>query len=348
MKKRLLLSTPFGAPGPMTAFRNHKAILEPYIACDLVPLEELVSPSFLKPIDYKRIIYRIGKRTKMIFSVKNIMKYGDNIIFGTFGSVHEGIIKKLNKHGIKPSFMWCSTLGQMELTPYEMRNFMRLVELRKKGYVNFLFLQHRLYNSVGHFVKEATLLPYSIDLSPYKVSEQIELPGINIDLFCRPRQGKNILNQIASFTMAGINGKLHINFETDFLSGIPNLLSKKIVYHKWIPDSMYYNFIAGMDLSLQVTIGESFNYVACERMCLGVPVLTTKDIYLVADDNFLAKYLCVEAPDTPTSIAARIKFLIDEDNLRKELAIKCKSRIENIARCNNSMVVDIIQKYFNT
>jgi glycosyltransferase involved in cell wall biosynthesis len=235
----------------------------------------------------------------------------------------------------------------MELTPHEMRNFMRLVELRKKGYVKFLFLQRRLYNSIGHFVKEATFLPYSIDLSPYKATEQIELSGNNIDLFCRPRQGKNILNQMASFAMADIDGKLHINFKTDFLSGIPDILSNKIVYHKWLPDHLYYNLIAGMDLSLQITIGESFNYVACERMCLGVPVLTTKDIYFIADDDFLAKYLCVDAPDTPAIIAKMITYLIKNRELRNELAKRCKSRIANTAKQNNKEVVDVIMQYFH-
>lgn len=331
----------------MTALRNHQAVLKPYIDCDLMSLEELVSPPYLKVNEHKRFLYRISKRIKTVFSISKMLPYGENIIFGGFGPVHEGIIKKLCRLGIRPSFLWCSTLGQMELTPPEMKNFMRLVELRKKGYVKFLFFQRRLYNSIGHFVKEATFLPYSIDLSPYKTTEQIELSGINIDLFCRPRQGKNILNQIAAFELANITGKLHINFKTGLFSGIPDNLSTKIIYHKWLPNHVYYDFIANMDLSLQVTIGESFNYAACERMCLGVPVLTTKDIYFVGEDEFLAKYLCVEAPDTPAGIANKIKYLINNRELRKELAERCKSRIANVAQQNNKEVIDLISRYFH-
>lgn len=337
MKKKILFTAPKGSPGPLTAFRNHRAILEPVVTCDIVLLEELLSPPYLKSFKHQSLYYRMCKRL-LLPSVNSILPYGENVIFGTFAPIHEVIVKKLNHKGIRPSFMWCSSIGQIELTPSEIKPFVRLLDLLKEGRIKYLFLHRRLYNSIGHIAKKAIFLPHSIDLKTYAHVLPVNLTGVNIDLFCRPRFGKNILNQILGFEMSEIDGRLHINFCLSQFHGLAYIISKKIVQHKWLPQDDYFNLIAGMTLSLQVTIGESFNYAVCERMCLQVPVLTTKDIYLVAEDPFLAKYLCVDAPDTPLAIAQAIKKIVSEKNLRNELAIRCKTRITEVAKQNNKLV----------
>ena len=97
MKPKLLLSTPLRAPGPMTALRNHKSILQPYYDVDLISLEELVSPSWVRSTEQKRFVYRVSKKVRNVLSVDKIVPYGENVIFGTFHPVHEGIVKKLNR-----------------------------------------------------------------------------------------------------------------------------------------------------------------------------------------------------------------------------------------------------------
>jgi glycosyltransferase involved in cell wall biosynthesis len=346
MKTKFLLSSPLGAPGPMTALKNHQAILRTFCDADLISLEDLVSPQHLNARQARRVWYRICKKTKIVWSVEKIIPYGENVIFGTFSPIHEGIIRKLNRLGIRPSFLWCSTLSQMEFTPHEMKLFMRLVEFARKGNIKYLFLQHRLFDSMGYFVKEAKLLPYSIDLHPYADVRKTELPGVHVDLFCRPRFGKNILSQIGAFSMAKIDGTLHINFDTKQFGGIVEEMIANISRHNWIPVDEYLSLVAGMMLSLQVTIGESFNYAVCERMCLGVPVLTTKDIYLVGEDQFLARHLCIEAPDTPSVIAEAIRNIVRDKKLRAEIAQRCKSRIADVAKRNNKVVIEQLMHYF--
>jgi len=346
MKKKLLLSSPTGAPGPMTALRNHQSILASHFDVDLIPLEDLVLPTYLQAKAYRTLLYKVCKRARFVLSVDEIAPYGDNVIFGTFHPVHESIVKKLNRLNIRPSFMWCSTFGQMELTPLEMQLFMRLVELVKRGNIKHLFLHRRLFNSIGHFVKEVHLLPHSIDLVPYKDLQKLEMDGFNVDLFCRPRPGKNILSQIAGFKMADVGGRLHINFDIKQFRGIVEEIASDVIQHKWIPEGEYLRLIAGMRLSLQVTIGESFNYAVCERMGLGVPVLTTKDIYLIAEDHFLAKHLCVEAPDTPSAIAGAIRNISCDQRLRTDIAEACRLRIAAVAKENNRLVVDRLKQCF--
>ena len=265
MKQRLLLSAPRGAPGPITALKHHKAVLSKHYDVDLIPLEYLVSPSWVRSTEQKRFVYRVSKRIRNVLSVDRIAAYGENVIFGTFHPVHEGIVRKLNRLDIRPSFMWCSTLGQMEFTPNEMGLFVRLVEYLRKGRIRYLFLHRRLFNSMSMFVKEARLLPHSIDLTPYSGIQKIEMAGLHIDLFCRPRMGKNILNQIAAFKLAALDGKLHVNFDILQFKGIVDEIGCDIVRHKWIPADEYLRLVAAMQLSLQVTIGESFNYSVCDH-----------------------------------------------------------------------------------
>lgn len=346
MRSRLLLSAPLGAPGPMTALRNHKAILGAHYDVDLIPLEHLISPSIIRSDRHKEVLYRLCKRIKSVPSVAKIKSYGDNVIFGTFHPVHVGIVKQLNRLNIRPSFMWCSTLGQMELTPHEMGLFVRLVELLNKGHINHLFLHRRLFDSMHHFVRNAKLLPHSIDLAPYRGVRKLEMPGFHVDLFCRVRPGKNILNQITAFKMAGIDGTLHANFDVRQFSGVVEEIGVNIVHHRWMPTHEYLRLIAGMGLSLQVTVGESFNYAVCERMCLGVPVLSTKDIYLISEDRFLARYLCVDAPDTPSVIARAVRDLARDHDLRSEIAQASEVRIAEVARMNNQVVLKQIRDCF--
>lgn len=346
MSKKLLLSAPLGCPGAASALRNHQAILKSSIDCDFIPLEYLIFPISKKHTQMRRIYYSVSRRLKIV-SINKILSYGENIIFGSFSPTYEIIVRQLNKHGIRPSFIWHSSLGQLEQTPGERELFMRIITLLERGKIKYLLLHRRLYDSLGYFIKGATYLPHSIELTPYRSISKKDLSGINVDLFCRLRYGKNVLNQILAFKMAELDGNLHINFDTEQFHGIIETISSQIVRHKWLPIEEYYSLISAMDISLQVTIGESFNYAVCERMALKVPVLTTADIYLVSDDSFLAKHLCVSAPDTPSEISRAMKKILDKKDLREELGERCGERISEVAKYNNKIVVDQIRTLFD-
>ena len=346
MSKKILLSTPLACPGAMSALRNHAAVLKPFIDTDLVPLEHLIFPRFKSSKKIRRTSFRVCRKLRII-SIDSIIPYGENVIFASFGPLYEAVIEKLNKKGIRPSFIWCSSLGQLEMTPGERRAFIQITDCFKKGKIKYFLMHRRLYDSLGYFVKNATFLPLSINLNPYQNITKKDLSGINVDLFCRLRYGKNVLNQILAFKMAELDGNLHINFDTEQFHGIIETISSQIVRHRWLPIEEYYGLISAMDISLQVTVGESFNYAVCERMALKVPVLTTADIYLVSDDSFLAKHLCVSAPDTPSEISRVMKKILDKKNLREELGERCGERISEVAKYNNKIVVDQIRTLFD-
>jgi glycosyltransferase involved in cell wall biosynthesis len=345
MSRKLLLTAPRECPGPLTALRNIKAVLADKMDVDFFILEDLVFPIKVPNKSLQRQLLRVQNRFKMV-TLDRLLSYGDNIIFVPFSPLIAHLVKELSKKGIRPSVMWCSTLSQAEMTQGEVEMLTIFLNLLNAGKIKHQMAHRRIYESYGYFSKQAVFFPHPIDLKIFDPVKKQKLDGINLDLFCRPRFGKNILTQILSLKMTELNAKLHINFDLGRFRKIVEQIGVKPIIHHWLPEFDYYGLIAGMDMSLQVTFGESFNYAVAERMALSVPVLSTFDIYLLEEDSFLNKYLCVNAIDTPKAIAASIKRILTDKNLRDELAKRCRERIEEVSRKNNQVVCDVATSLF--
>lgn len=345
MSRKLLLTAPKDCPGPMTALHNIKGILADKLDVDFFNLEDLAFPVKVPNKSVQRQLARVQNRLKMV-TLERLLPYGDNIIFSSFGPLIAHLVSQLSKKGIRPSVMWCSTLSQTEMSRGEIEMLTILLKLLNAGKIKHLMAPRRIFESLGSFMKQAVLFPYPIDLKIFDPVKKLKLEGINLDLFCSPRLGKNILTQILSFKMTELDAKLHINFDLGRFHKIVEQIEVKPIIHHWLPELEYYGLIAGMDMSLQVTFGESFNYAVAERMALSVPVLSTFDIYLLEEDPFLNKYLCLNAIDTPKVIAASIKRILTDKNLRDELAKRCRERIEEVSRKNNQVVCDTALSFF--
>lgn len=345
MSRKLLLTAPRECPGPLAALRNIKSVLADKMDVDFFVLEDLVFPIKVPNKSLQRQLLRVQNRFKMV-TLDRLLSYGDNIIFAPFSPLIVHLVKELSKKGIQPTVMWCSTLSQAEMTQGEVEMLTILLSLLNAGKIKHLMAHRRIYESYGYFTKQAVFFPHPIDLKIFDPVKKQKLEGINLDLFCRPRFGKNILTQILSLKMTELDAKLHINFDLGRFHKIVEQIGVKPIIHHWLPEFDYYGLIAGMDMSLQVTFGESFNYAVAERMALSVPVLSTFDIYLLEEDSFLNKYLCINAVDTPKVIAASIKRILTDKNLRDELAKHCRERIEEVSRKNNQVVCDVATSLF--
>ena len=342
MPKKLLLICSRTFPGSHRVLKNLKMVLKDSIDAHIIPIEELFC---FRP---QLGSYRIEKRIRQIqtdlhlVSIDKLMDYGNNILFAAWGPAYDVVLKKLNKKGITPSLIMCSTPGQSELSRHELMDYCKIIEYLKRGEIKYWLLNRRLYNSIGRVIKQSTYFPHTIDLNQFANIVPQHLDGKNIDLFCLPRLGKNVLNQVLGFKLSGVSAKLHINFRDRVIDLLITRINAPVVHHDWMEVSAYNSFIAAMDLSLQATFTESFSYAVAERMCLGVPAITSYDIYFTAEDPFLSKYLCIKALDTPPEIAGAIKRILESDNLRQDLSEKCRNIIEKIARTNNREARDFI------
>jgi len=287
MPKRLLLICSETFPGSFKVITNLKGVLKDLVKTNILPIQKLF---IFKPnISNKRVRRRLQKiQTDLnLLNIDKIINYGDNILFTAWSPIYDVVLKKLNKKGITPSLIMCSTPGQSELSRHELKDYHNIIQHLRKGELKYWLLNKRLYASIGRAIEQSIYFPHTIDLEQFKNVKSKNLDGKNIDLFCLPRLGKNIFNQILGFKISGVSAKLHINFRDKIIDLLIKDIRANIVHHNWLSDSEYYGLVAAMDISLQTTFTESFSYAVAERMYLGVPVITSYDIYLVAKDPFL-------------------------------------------------------------
>lgn len=344
---KLLFLCSRGFPGSYKVITNLKGVLNGIVDSQVMPIEDLYF--FRPPIGNTRVKRRLQKiqTDAALLDVSKITDYGDNILFAAWGPPYDVLLDKLNKAGITPSLIMCSTPGQSELSKHELKDYHNLFRYFQQGKLKYWLLNRRLFNTLSATTECAVYFPHTIDLNQFREIVPQQLKGINVDLFCTTRFGKNILNQVLAFKISELDGTLHVNFRDNLINPIINDITERVVYHSWIPDAQYYSLVAAMDLSLQATFTESFNYAVAERMCLGVPVITSYDIYLTALDPFLSKYLCVRALDTPSEIARMIRDIAKDQHLRHTLSEKCRTTIRRIAARNNKEAVDYITTFLN-
>jgi len=310
----------------------------------------------------QEVIFKIERRflPKSEFSMvrANLRKlkdtYGDRIILGGWSRLHEKIVNILNKMGTKPSVMWCSTLGQMEMT-CKMGDYAALgalLSLNRDGKLRYILLNERLYEEMN-FVKNSLYFPHTLNLKTFNAYFKDTINNadgrFNIDLFVALRQGKNILTQISAIKSSKNYSRitLHINFSHPYIDQIIEHWGiKNIKRHSWLLWDKYLSLISCMHLSLQITHTESFNYAVAERMAMGVPTLTSYNIYNVCKDKYLERYLCVKGPDSPSMIREKIDFLLDNPSLLTELKTRVHDRINTVMHEKNALAINLLDKLF--
>jgi glycosyltransferase involved in cell wall biosynthesis len=278
---------------------------------------------------------------------RKMLDYGDNIIIGSWKPYYRQIIDQLNKRGVKPSILWCSTLGQTEMTwMIELVPFNAILDMLGRGKIKHLFVPERTFESISH-VKNVKYLPHPIDMSiSWKATNGIELNGNNIDLFLQARPGKNVLQQMIAQRFAHARYTLHTNIKNHEIIEVAKKLKLSFTQHDWLPENHYYDLISKMDLSLQVTWTESFNYAVCERFLLGVPALVSRELFWVSREKLLKKYLVVEDCDSPREIAKRIDFLLNNRNLHGQIISKAREILGIMAKEYNRIILEQVRDCF--
>jgi glycosyltransferase involved in cell wall biosynthesis len=347
MSARLLLISSKGFPGSYTLARNLHGAIKPEIDSMLLPIEDLLLPNF--SFHSKRLTRFFSRfQTKLqLVDIQKITEHGNSIVFSGWSRLYDIVLEKLNRRGIQPSVILCSTPGQAELSRGELAIYHRLIKYTRGGNIKYFLLNKRLHDALGEFISEATYLPYAFDTAPFTNIQPRLLEGDNIDLFSPVRPGKNLINQIIAFKMSNVHANLHINFHTRDIKQLIDDINTTVVSHDWIDNSQYYSLVAGMDLSLQVTFTESFSYAVAERMYLGVPVLTSCDIYFMAEHEQLSEYLRITSLDTPREMARKIRILMDNRTRRKKIGSLCKEVITKIATKNNREIVHTMTHLFD-
>ena len=329
------------------------------MAQNLAKVSGIVDVVYLEDVFKSELIYRVEQKLLRNYPISFarinslVDTYGDRIILGGWTPIYPKLVKFLNNRGIKPSVMWCSTLGQMEMTcnMVDYRSFLELVTLNNKGAIRYILLNERLFEEM-RFLKNTIYFPHTLHLETFTrfFRDNVEISdSFKVDLFVPVRSGKNILTQLSAIAASRFRHKieLHINFNHSYITPIIKELPLKIKQHEWLPWDDYLNLLSKMHLSMQVTHTESFNYAVAERMAIGTPPLVSLNIYNLSHDKYLAKYLCVDAVDSVNSIKDRIDTLFANPELLIELRSRVKARIEKVMKEKNEIAISLLKKLFS-
>ncbi|MCK4575937.1 glycosyltransferase [candidate division WOR-3 bacterium] len=344
---KILLTCSNDHPGVRSHLLQLKNVTVPRTV--FYPIEELIS---IYP-DYKRVRVKIPgvkgvlKRLSILKLSTKLKSFGDNVILGSWKPYYSVIIEKLNKLKIKPSILWCSTVGQSEMSwVIELERLKRILELLKKGAIRYLLVPEKTYRSLSH-IDNVKYFPHPVNLETPLDYEEMELYGNNVDLFFKFRPGKNALQQMLTPKYTKTKFHLHTNIKDKTVLDIAKKLNLSFIHHSWLPGKKYFGLIKNMDMSLQVTWTESFNYAVCERMIIGIPTLVSSEVFLISKDKFLKRYLVVETPDSPIAIAQKIDFLFDNKNLMTEIVERSYERITKVAERYNKEIKDQLKNLFD-
>jgi hypothetical protein len=119
-----------------------------------------------------------------------------------------------------------------------------------------------------------------------------ERDGIDVGCFGAIRPLKNHLGQaIAATTFGrGIGERVRFHVNATRLEGngdpvLKNLrayfadcVDAELVEHPWLPHAAFVDLIAGMDVVTQVSFSETFNIVAADAVCRGIPVVVSSEV----------------------------------------------------------------------
>lgn len=199
--------------------------------------------------------------------------------------------------------------------------------------VHVSFNSHATNNDFLSVVGDAIYLPNIYhSVKPHSVFFLEELFSsvknhLNIGCFGAIRPLKNQLVQaFAAIEYANDNGKIihfHINSARTEQGGesvLKNIRSlfkgskHKLIEHRWLTRSDFFNLIKSMDIGLQVSFSESFNIVTADFVLSEVPMIVSHAIKWMPDD--------LKVKNDVEEISERIKHILHFTHFYSALAKK--------------------------
>jgi len=245
------------------------------------------------------------------------------VIFGGWSPVYDIFLKKLGNKKIEFGVYWTSSPGQVDISE----------EIK---YVDFLLnsekVKHRLfahrelasalsgYSGNMRHLPDTVLFPEEKREKKWEGKDRVSV----ISLFCSPFEyrRKNILNSLLALSMLKNRYILYVNglSGNEYYGGVLKTLRIRYRDFGWMTDEKYQSVLSGIDLGLQVSFAETFNFVAAEHIVKRVPVLTSRMVPVMDSmPGYIKKRLVVDDPDSASEIRDKIGYLLGDTALLKDL-----------------------------
>lgn len=192
---------------------------------------------------------------------------------------------------------------------------------------------------------------FSYEVDPAAIREKIrrksrEMDPVKISLFCDYRPFKNMIAQVAAVIMLSKKYPVELHM---FHEHMPNPLFESIVkmseqsglnlvLHERMSNREFFELMGTMHLGLQISLSETFSYIAFEHMIQGVPVIGSHSIPYATR---LAKYNDV------IHMARCMESIISSKEEYQHFALDSMRVARKIRKRNNNDAVKTIQKIIN-
>lgn len=245
------------------------------------------------------------------------------VLFGGWSQVYQYFLKGLKNKKIEFGIYWTSSPGQTDISEEidSLGDLINSSEIKYKLFANkdlASSFSGRLSNV--NFLPDTVIFPEELKNKPRSGKKS----AIAISLFCSPFEykRKNILNSLLAVSMLKDRYTLYLNGLSANKSYKSVLEKLNIRYRDfgWMSDEEYERVLWDVDLGLQVSFADTFNFVVAEHIARRIPVITSRMVPAMdGTPQSIKRRLIVEDPDNPFEIRDRIEYLIQNPPMLPEI-----------------------------
>jgi glycosyltransferase involved in cell wall biosynthesis len=261
------------------------------------------------------------------------------VVFGAWSPVYEAIVEAASGLGIRFGVYWTSSGGQTDMSD-EVPKLARVIA--DPAIERLLFCEPGLAEAFRRAGLPAAHLPLTLSAPGAPPPDPpFAVDGMRISLFCPPAEyrRKNVVNCLVALAAVTSSFTLLLNGLSENASYRRLLETLRLPYEDlgWMERPDYEASLSAVDLGLQLSFAESYNYVAAEHLIRGVPVLTSPMVPVVRSlGDETRRRLIVEAADDPAAIGDRIQAFVDDP---AGTAVVGRRARDELTRANERSVV---------
>lgn len=263
------------------------------------------------------------------------------VVFGAWIPSYKKMIDRVKERtGAKVVVSWFSNFAQMEFTTNELPAFAEVRELIASGKVDELWMSAKDdANALSKTDPKIKFYPCPLKLRDIPSMRKAKEGVTRISLFCTPGPRKNLANQLIACSMV-LGAEVHLNGASKFpeILSLIKSLKLNVIDHGWMDRKEYEEVLSSMDVGLQVTHAETFNYVVADHFMAGVPVVASSMVPVAAWDKNLSG-LIVSRADSPEEISSAIIKVAAQRDYFSELV---KKSIISLAERNNRLLKELL------
>lgn len=248
------------------------------------------------------------------------------VIFGAWTQAYEILLDALHPDTLAAVY-WTSSSGQVDISG----EAALLSMILQHPCIRYKFFSHAAFAAALHRRSDCLELPLTFPaLAPLSPHAANAVPILS--LFSSPNEyrRKNILNSLLAVGMQNQPYLLHLNGLSENPDYRRLLDQFEIRYHDWgwMTAQQYRRVVARVDIGLQISFSESFDYVAADHIRRGIPVLVSKMVPALYDMPARVRERCViDNPDDPVELAAKLDYLLAHPAARRSLGESARRQL---------------------